>query len=179
MALIKCPDCGKEVSDSAESCPGCARPIKAAKLGAAKGGSSGCGGCAGLAFLTAIGGLLFMGFCVTSISNNVERAKQATARASTQAPVVARPNSATPDKPGPTTPNPTDVRLWRANSKWDDSARAFIFKSALRSAGQRCDSVESQIMGSPGVWSVRCAPGYDYRFVFDSQGKMTSAMRLP
>ena len=28
MALIKCPDCGKEVSDIAEACPNCGRPIK-------------------------------------------------------------------------------------------------------------------------------------------------------
>lgn len=28
MALIKCPDCGTDVSDQAEACPRCARPIK-------------------------------------------------------------------------------------------------------------------------------------------------------
>lgn len=28
MALIKCADCGKEVSDSAPTCPGCGKPIK-------------------------------------------------------------------------------------------------------------------------------------------------------
>lgn len=27
MALIKCEDCGKEVSDQAKSCPNCGRPI--------------------------------------------------------------------------------------------------------------------------------------------------------
>lgn len=27
MALIKCSDCGKEVSSSAESCPNCGKPI--------------------------------------------------------------------------------------------------------------------------------------------------------
>ena len=29
MALIKCPECGKEVSDRAVSCPNCAYPIEA------------------------------------------------------------------------------------------------------------------------------------------------------
>jgi DNA-directed RNA polymerase subunit RPC12/RpoP len=29
MALIKCPDCGTEVSDAAAACPKCARPISA------------------------------------------------------------------------------------------------------------------------------------------------------
>jgi len=31
MALVKCPECGREVSDKAKACPGCGRPI--AKLG--------------------------------------------------------------------------------------------------------------------------------------------------
>jgi hypothetical protein len=30
MALVKCPDCGREVSDAAPSCPGCGRPVAAA-----------------------------------------------------------------------------------------------------------------------------------------------------
>jgi len=31
MALIKCSECGKEVSDNAISCPSCGNPINAAK----------------------------------------------------------------------------------------------------------------------------------------------------
>ncbi len=27
MALITCPDCGKQVSDSAPTCPSCGRPV--------------------------------------------------------------------------------------------------------------------------------------------------------
>lgn len=27
MALVNCPDCGREVSDAAPTCPGCGRPI--------------------------------------------------------------------------------------------------------------------------------------------------------
>lgn len=27
MALIKCPECGKEISDQATSCPNCGYPI--------------------------------------------------------------------------------------------------------------------------------------------------------
>lgn len=30
MALIKCVDCGRDVSDAAPACPGCGRPIGAA-----------------------------------------------------------------------------------------------------------------------------------------------------
>lgn len=29
MALIKCPECGREISDKAEACPGCACPMSA------------------------------------------------------------------------------------------------------------------------------------------------------
>jgi hypothetical protein len=28
MALIKCPECGKQVSDKAQSCPGCGYPLQ-------------------------------------------------------------------------------------------------------------------------------------------------------
>ena len=28
MALIKCPECGKEISDRAKKCPNCGFPIK-------------------------------------------------------------------------------------------------------------------------------------------------------
>ena len=30
MALIKCPECGKQVSDKAPACPGCGSPIDTA-----------------------------------------------------------------------------------------------------------------------------------------------------
>lgn len=29
MALVKCPDCGREVSDAAPTCPECGKPLKA------------------------------------------------------------------------------------------------------------------------------------------------------
>jgi len=32
MALIKCPDCGKEVSDTAKTCIGCGRPMERTEL---------------------------------------------------------------------------------------------------------------------------------------------------
>lgn len=31
MALIKCPECGKQISDQAESCPNCGYPIHGSK----------------------------------------------------------------------------------------------------------------------------------------------------
>jgi hypothetical protein len=36
MALVRCPDCGSEVSDQAAACPQCARPIRAAQPSSGK-----------------------------------------------------------------------------------------------------------------------------------------------
>lgn len=36
MALINCPECGKEISDKAKSCPNCGCPIKEASIESAK-----------------------------------------------------------------------------------------------------------------------------------------------
>lgn len=33
MALIRCSDCGKEISSSAQSCPNCGRPLSAGPSG--------------------------------------------------------------------------------------------------------------------------------------------------
>jgi hypothetical protein len=33
MALIKCSECGKEVSDRAAACPGCGNPLQSGKTG--------------------------------------------------------------------------------------------------------------------------------------------------
>ena len=35
MALIKCPECAREVSDMATACPACARPLRQAAAAAA------------------------------------------------------------------------------------------------------------------------------------------------
>lgn len=46
MALIDCPDCGRRVSDKAEACPACARPIAVA-LPLVASGASGSSGASG------------------------------------------------------------------------------------------------------------------------------------
>ena len=33
MALIKCPECGTDVSDAAAACPKCGHPLKATPVG--------------------------------------------------------------------------------------------------------------------------------------------------
>ena len=37
MALIKCPECSKDVSDKAPTCPNCGAPIAAASVDGGKG----------------------------------------------------------------------------------------------------------------------------------------------
>lgn len=69
-------------------------------------------------------------------------------------------------------------RLVLQNRAPDDGARDFIFRAALRRAGQRCDRVTGAVMSSPGRWTVRCAPGYSYRFGFDGSGELVSATRV-
>ncbi len=59
MALVKCPDCGKEHSDSAAACPNCGRPVKAVASvqPTAPKKNIGCGG--GCLVLIVIGGILY------------------------------------------------------------------------------------------------------------------------
>lgn len=158
-SLVKCPDCEREVSKAATSCPGCGRPapfwgreeeraIKDRKARSAYHLALGCS-------LTA---LLLLGSCVVFWIVTPSRVQQAPTAAESQA---------------------TNRRLFFENHAPDDLARGYIFKQVLKGAGQRCDSVQVAVMGDPGVWKVVCAPGYRYAFRFDSDGKVTSAVRLP
>lgn len=80
MALIKCPECGREVSDMAASCPNCGCPIEkpeeipeqaeyyhgsAGRASASKGGGF---GKALLTFLAIIVGIILIGTCGGSSS---------------------------------------------------------------------------------------------------------------
>jgi DNA-directed RNA polymerase subunit RPC12/RpoP len=63
MPLIKCSECGREVSDKAQSCPNCGAPIgltaqkQSQKAQSATG--KGCLGCLGLIAVLALIGYLF------------------------------------------------------------------------------------------------------------------------
>ena len=35
MALIKCPECGKEISDKAKACPNCVYPLDSKRISGA------------------------------------------------------------------------------------------------------------------------------------------------
>lgn len=90
------------------------------------------------------------------------------------------PGTSLPPKAPSPTPKPAqaDRRLFRENLKADDGGRAFMFRGFVRQSGERCDDIESARMGAPGVWTVRCSPGYVYRFTFDGAGKLKSAARV-
>lgn len=160
MALTKCPDCGRDVSDAAPACPGCGRPIKPPKDTEKKGGI-GCGS------LLVVMGILWLIIILNSprpqtVGSTIQ---QATPSATPDHVRIAEDAKA------------MNARLWRENHRLDDSARAYILKSTLKSGGQRCDSVESQIMAAPGEWRVRCSPGYAYYFKFDAAGTLISATK--
>lgn len=69
------------------------------------------------------------------------------------------------------------IRVLRENHRGDDSSREYIFKTQIKALGQRCDSVDSAIMGAPGEWEISCAPGYEYRISYDPSGKPVRAQR--
>ena len=69
------------------------------------------------------------------------------------------------------------VRVLRENRAGDDSSREYIFRAQIKALGQRCDSVDSAIMGEPGEWEISCAPGYEYRISYDENGTPTRAQR--
>lgn len=71
------------------------------------------------------------------------------------------------------------ARLFLHNDSSGDAGRSLIFREALTRGGQRCDSVERQIMQRPGVWLISCAPGYRYRFTFGPGGELERSERLP
>jgi predicted amidophosphoribosyltransferase len=56
MALIKCEECGKEISQKAKTCPSCGAPVKSIgnALADLQKASSGCSGCLGVAGLVAL-----------------------------------------------------------------------------------------------------------------------------
>ena len=48
MAMIQCPECGKQISSAAASCPNCGHPLTPTKSEVGTGVSRGFGGCAGV-----------------------------------------------------------------------------------------------------------------------------------
>lgn len=58
MALIQCPDCGKEFSDQAAACPNCSRPNKAPPPATEKKGGCLGRGCLGLLLIFVVVGMI-------------------------------------------------------------------------------------------------------------------------
>lgn len=108
MALINCPECGKEISDKAASCPNCGCPIeKTANVqesveyyqGSTKREStSKKGGCgkAILIFLAIIGGLLLIGTCSGSSSKKSDSFSNTESAAKVWAEYIVKQNLKSP-----------------------------------------------------------------------------------
>ncbi len=96
MALVTCPDCGREVSDAAPTCPGCGRPVQAAAAATVR--RSGCAaGLTGCLVALALGALGVLGFCAVVMNT----------------PVKPTGTSSAPPKPAP-----LELVTWR----WSTSA---------------------------------------------------------
>jgi len=67
MTLIKCIECGKEVSDQAASCPHCGAPIQSSASNKTKSNPVSCNGC--LAVFGVFIGLIFIGSVISNIAN--------------------------------------------------------------------------------------------------------------
>lgn len=69
MALIKCPECGKEISSSAVSCPNCGRPMASLKQDLPKKKEKKKGSCLSKILFFIIF-LILIGFCIGSLSDS-------------------------------------------------------------------------------------------------------------
>jgi len=65
MAMIDCPECGRQVSDQADTCPACGHPLKRGFLGRAGTERTFNVGC--LAVVLVIGVLVVLAMCSTLV----------------------------------------------------------------------------------------------------------------
>ena len=92
-------------------------------------------------------------------------------------PPTAQPPAARTESDSRSPSGSNTKRLFLQDIDWDDTARNYIFWGALTRSGMRCDSVTKALMESAGNWRVTCAPGYVYRFTFDSNGNLVGASK--
>lgn len=96
MALIKCTECGKEISDKAKTCPSCGAPVVTPKTKATKALS----GCLGIIIVLSLALIVLVEIAGKSSSGD---AATAPAKASSSATATARPVTP-PKKPVVTVP---------------------------------------------------------------------------
>jgi hypothetical protein len=100
MALIKCTECGKEISDKAKTCPSCGAPVVTPKTKATKALS----GCLGIIIVLSLALIVLLAIVGKSSSGDAATAPAtAPAKASSSATATARPVTP-PKKPVVTVP---------------------------------------------------------------------------
>lgn len=155
MALIKCAECGNEVSDSAASCPKCGAPVARAPEKV-----STLGGCLrwGLAGFVA---LVLLGYCMDKTGSSSSQGNS-----SSTAPVIPLSGNAAHDQ-----------LLALGESK-----RRTLLSTFLSGSDWKCDSVtdtffQGRDRNNAAYWNVRCSNGASYSIVVkaDSGGSTTVA----
>ena len=68
MALIKCPDCGREVSDRADKCPSCAFPLNQAYIRASSLIGIGIGGIISAVAIGYVAGSFWVGLVLVIVA---------------------------------------------------------------------------------------------------------------
>lgn len=116
MAMIKCKECGKDISNQATSCPHCGVPVKKPAR------TFGCGTAIILATVVAIPLVMFMGSPRTG-----QKPQTATKPSTGQAPVSA-----------PATPRPVETQResWRYTTSTDGMSGSDVLQAALLSSNR-------------------------------------------
>lgn len=166
MALVKCSDCGRDVSDAAPACPGCGRPVEPAPTSASaqrpepaktapKSGGGGCGVLlVAFAWMFAAGAglivvLVILGSLVPKSKPTSPRSTQETA-AGTAAPAPTSSGN-----------RAHDLLIGRPDVQRNKTLSAFLAES-----GESCDVERSFFQGLDkelsAYWNVACEGGKSY-----------------
>ena len=142
MALVKCGECGSDVSDLAKSCPKCGAPVAA---GAAAPPKDRVGGCMAVILSIVAIVILIVIFSSGKTPSDTQPAGEGS-------------SSTTSSTSSSTSGNPAQDRLIALS----ESERNTLLASLMQSSGERCRSVtrsmyQGQDSDRNAYWSLACA----------------------